>query len=775
MAQPLTVLLVEDNPYDAELVVRELQRTGYAPTWVRVDTEADFRKRLEEGADLILSDYEMPQFNGLRALEILNRSGRDIPFILISGTIGEDTAVAAMKQGAADYLLKDRLTRLGQATAHALEQARLRQDRLIAERAVRSNAKFIEDILNSLPAAVVVVDQTGVITAVNEPWRRFAGENGGTDSLGQNYLTVCQNSIDRYNLPDAQAAADGIRSVLDGTQVSFSLEYSCHSPTQQRWFVMRVSPLSSVRHGAVIAHVDITNRKHSEEQLRGSEERFRQLAESIDEVFWMTDPLKGSLIYISPAYEKVWGRTCASLYAASHTWVDSLHPEDRERVRAAARSKQLRGDYDEIYRIVRPDGSVRWLHEKAFPVRNEAGVIYRMVGVAEDITEKRQLETQFFRAQRLESIGTLASGVAHDLNNILAPIMMAAPLIRQSKSGKEIEKMLTTIEASSLRGAQLVRQLLSFGRGVEGERSLLSIRPIVDEVMAIAQQTFPKNITLVVDVPADVWPIIGDGTQVHQVLLNLCVNARDAMPDGGTLTMALGNQQYDLAAASMIPGAKAADYTVMRVSDTGTGMTPEVIDKIFDPFFTTKETGKGTGLGLATVMGLVKSHGGFVTLSSELGKGSTFQVHWPAASREQSAEPKAASALSPMGQGELILVVDDEENIREAVTATLSRHGYRVLSAKDGVEGVMRFADADQEIKLVISDLDMPNMDGITMIQVMRKTNPALKVIVSSGIASGKHMNSRMHELHALGVRDLLAKPYTVNQILKAVHAKLTQ
>ena len=773
MAQSLKVLLVEDDPNDAALIVRELQRAGYAPTWVRVDTEADFRTRLEEGADLILSDYEMPQFNGLRALEILNRSGRDIPFILISGTIGEDTAVAAMKQGAADYLLKDRLARLGQAVAHALEEARLRQDQVIAERTLRSNATFIEDILNSLPAAVVVVDETGVITAVNEPWRRFAGENGGSESLGQNYLTVCQNSIDRYNLPDARVAANGIRSVLDGTEVTFSLEYPCHSPTQQRWFVMRVSPLSGSRRGAVIAHVDITYRKQSEEQLRGSEERFRQLAESIDEVFWMTDPLKGSLIYISPVYEKVWGRTCASLYAASHTWVDALHPEDRERVQAAARIKQLRGDYDEIYRIVRPDGSIRWLHEKAFPVRNEAGVIYRMAGVAQDITEKRQLETQFFRAQRLESIGTLASGVAHDLNNILAPIMMAAPLIRQSKSGKDIEKMLTTIEASSLRGAQLVRQLLSFGRGVEGERSLLSIRPIVDEVMAMAQQTFPKNITLVAEVPADIWPIIGDGTQLHQVLLNLCVNARDAMPDGGTLTIAVGNRQFDLAAASMIPGAKAADYTVMRVSDTGTGMTPEVIDKIFDPFFTTKETGKGTGLGLATVLGLVKSHGGFVTLSSELGKGSTFQVHWPAASHEQSTEPKVASALPPSGQGELILVVDDEENIREAVTATLSRHGYRVLAAKDGVEGVLRFADADQEIKLVISDLDMPTMDGITMIQVMRKTNPALKVIVSSGMASGKQMNSRIHELHALGVRDILAKPYTVNQILKAVHAAL--
>jgi PAS domain S-box-containing protein len=519
----------------------------------------------------------------------------------------------------------------------------------------------------------------------------------------------------------------------------------------------------------------LEDEKQSGQSLRESEERFRQMTESIDEVFWMTDPVKGSLIYMSPAYEKVWGRTCASLYASPDRWVDALYPEDSERIRTAARTKQLAGEYNETYRIVRPDGTVRWLQEQAFPVKNAAGVIYRMVGVAQDITEKKQLESQFFRAQRLESIGTLASGIAHDLNNILAPIMMAAPLIRTSKSPAATEKMLTTVESSAQRGALLVRQLLTFGRGVEGERQMLAIAPIFGEMVTIARQTFPKNITIATEIADDVGPILGDATQVHQVLLNLCVNARDAMPQGGKLTMAAANVQVDRNSTTMAPGAKAGDYVRLSVADTGSGMTPEIIDKIFDPFFTTKEMGKGTGLGLATVLGLVKSHGGFVTLNSEPGAGSVFHVHFPASSRPEAFVPVVRTVAPPPGHGELLLVVDDEENIRDVVSGTLSQHGYRVITADDGIKGTSRYAMSLDDIKLVITDLDMPNLDGMTMIRVLQQMNPKLKVIVSSGALSREEMGARMTELTSLGVSAFLDKPYTADQILQVVHDALAR
>ena len=517
----------------------------------------------------------------------------------------------------------------------------------------------------------------------------------------------------------------------------------------------------------------LEDEKRSGQSLRDSEERFRQMTESIDEMFYMTDPGNGALLYISPAYEKIWGRTRASLFEFPEKWVDAIHPEDRERVLAVAASKHLRGYQEQHYRILRPNGSVRWLRDRSFPVKDAGGKLIRMVGVTQDITEQKELETQFFRAQRLESIGTLASGIAHDLNNILAPIMMAAPLIRQSKSPVDAGKMLATIESSVQRGAKLVRQLLSFGRGEEGEKKSLPVGPIIEELVAIAQQTFPKNMTIAAILPKDLAPILADATQVHQILLNLCVNARDAMPHGGPLIISAENIHFDAHAAATTPGAKAGYYVLVKVTDTGTGMTPAVMEKIFDPFFTTKDVGKGSGLGLATVMGLTKSHGGFVTLTSELGKGSTFAVYFPVATTPGTEVPLADAAPS-RGHGELLLLVDDEEAIRDSFRGVLIAHGYTVIVAMDGVEGTSRYALAMKEIQLVITDLDMPNMDGVTMIRVLKQMNPKAKIIVSSGLLQRNRMApSRATELKALGVVAFLDKPYTATDLLQAIHKAL--
>jgi PAS domain S-box-containing protein len=504
--------------------------------------------------------------------------------------------------------------------------------------------------------------------------------------------------------------------------------------------------------------------------LRESEERFRQMTESIDEVFWMSDPALGRMIYMSPAYEKVWGRTCASLYAATSSWIDAVHPDDRERIELAARTKQLAGTYDEVYRIMRPDETVRWIHARTFPVRNAQQKIYRMVGVAQDITEKKELETQFFRAQRLESIGTLASGIAHDLNNILAPIMMAAPLVRTSDSPEFTEKMLGMIESSVQRGAHLVRQLLTFGRGVEGEKSPMSLDPVIHEIVAMARQTFPRIITFSEEVPEKLAPVLADATQMHQILLNLCVNARDAMPHGGMLSINARNVQVDAVAAAANPGAREGAYVLVAVTDTGTGMTPEIADKIFNPFFTTKPVGKGTGLGLATVLGLVKSHDGFLKLRTKVGEGTTFEIYFPAVAHHDGGESFTPAMALAAGNGQLVLVVDDEENIRDTVRGLLIQQGYTAIVAENGIEGVSRFALAQNEVRLVITDLDMPDMDGVAMIKVLRLMNPKLKIIVSSGISRGRQPNDkRSLELTALGIDAFLDKPCTAEQVLRSV------
>jgi nitrogen-specific signal transduction histidine kinase/CheY-like chemotaxis protein len=393
------------------------------------------------------------------------------------------------------------------------------------------------------------------------------------------------------------------------------------------------------------------------------------------------------------------------------------------------------------------------------------------VTVREDITEKRKLESQLLRAQRMESLGRLAGGIAHDMNNILAPIMMAVPMLRMDFGPQEGEHLLNTIEASAHRGAQLIRQLLFFGRGVDGENIAIRVRDVVRELESMLLEMFPRSIAIRTNVPGDAW-VRGDPTQLHQVLLNLCVNSRDAMPEGGTLTLTVKNVLLAEDCRHHGPDARPGPHVRITVTDSGTGIPPEHMDKLFDPFFTTKEVGKGTGLGLATVAGIVKRHGGFVGVQSELGKGTTFEIHLPSAPVAAEQSNMAPAELPPRGRDQLILVVDDEPNIRCMVRTILVRRGYRVLTACDGREAAAMVDAHASELKLVITDIDMPVMDGINLIRLLRPRYPALKVIVSTGIQSTLRPG-RDDDLKNLGVETVMQKPYSAEEIFRAVHGMI--
>ncbi len=405
-------------------------------------------------------------------------------------------------------------------------------------------------------------------------------------------------------------------------------------------------------------------------------------------------------------------------------------------------------------------------------VRNSANEPRSVLVINTDLTETKNLETQFLRAQRLESIGTLASGIAHDLNNILSPILMSAAVLRRSVKDADGEKILGIIESSAERGAGIVKQVLTFARGVEGDRVLLQPKHLLSEMAKILTQTFPRNIDLKSQFPSNLWMVTGDATQLHQVLLNLCVNARDAMmPNGGSLTLAAENIEVDEHFAKMNPGALLGEHIVLKVTDTGMGMSPETMDKIFDPFFTTKEVGKGTGLGLATVIGIVKSHGGFLTVQSELGVGTTFRIFLPAS--DKNPEPARAEGAEPdfEGHGELILVVDDEAPIREALVQTLQDHGYRAYTAEDGSDALALYFQRRDEIKLVLTDLAMGQMDGLSLIRALRRLDPAVRIVVSSGHCPPDQVIT----LESLGVKRFLDKPYTASKLLRILREALTE
>jgi PAS domain S-box-containing protein len=402
-------------------------------------------------------------------------------------------------------------------------------------------------------------------------------------------------------------------------------------------------------------------------------------------------------------------------------------------------------------------------------IRDEGGQPKSILAINTDITEKKKIEAQFMRAQRMESIGTLAGGVAHDLNNILAPILMSIDLLKTFSERPEAQTILETIEVSAKRGADIVRQVLSFARGIEGERIEVQPKHLLKDLESIIKDTFPKDIRLSFCIPKDSWTILGDPTQVHQVLLNLCVNARDAMPNGGNLTLSVENCVLDTQYASMNIQAQPGRYLVISVVDSGTGIPPEVIDKIFEPFFTTKAPNKGTGLGLSTVMAIVKSHGGFVNVYSEPGKGTTFKVYLPARDTPYDGSAKVEINELPRGNGETILLVDDEASILTITSQTLQAFGYKVLTSMDGADAVATYAQHRYEIALVLTDMMMPIMDGPILIHALKRINPEVKIIAASGLNT--HENGV--KASGGGVQHFLTKPYTAGILLKAVRGIL--
>ncbi|WP_315791521.1 hybrid sensor histidine kinase/response regulator [Fischerella sp. JS2] len=400
----------------------------------------------------------------------------------------------------------------------------------------------------------------------------------------------------------------------------------------------------------------------------------------------------------------------------------------------------------------------RWTLVKDFDNTTQCFLV-----VNTDITQKKLLESQFLRAQRLESIGTLASGIAHDLNNVLAPILMTAQLLESQLHDERSQRLLPILISNAKRGANLVKQVLSFTRGMEGDRTLLQLKHIVREIQQVMRETFPKSIDVSATIPPNLWTIYGDATQLHQVLMNLCVNARDAMPNGGTLTISAENFLVDENYARMHLDAQVGAYVAITVSDTGVGIATEIIDRIFEPFYTTKEFGKGTGLGLSTVLGIVKSHGGFISVYSEVGKGSQFKVYLPAQQIPETLEEPEKEL--PIGNGELILVVDDEDSIRDITKTSLETHNYKAITASDGIEAIALYAEHRDEISVVLTDMLMPSMDGLTTIRTLKKINPNVKIIAVSGLASTEKVNAAAE----IGVKAFLSKPYTAKQLLQTI------
>lgn len=627
----MKILHLEDNPADAELVRMLVVRHWPECTLTTVASRFAFVGELNRTVyDLVLADFSLPSLSGLEALEMVKQAAADTPLIFFSGTIGEDRAIDAMKAGAQDCVLKDRLNRLAPAIARALRECEERRKRREAE----SRSRELGDYLNQAREAVIVTADDGRITFWNQGAERLFG-----------------------------------------------------------W-----------RSDEILGHT--------------AEEMF--------------DP--AIIANVNAAREET---------LAKGAWMGELRMRNRNRQELVVECRQSL-------------------------IRDDAGRPKARLSINTDITDRKRLEEQFLRSQRMEGIGLLAAGIAHDLNNMLAPILLAAPMLREHVSDPAALSLLGTLEKSAERGANLVRQIVTFAHGTTGEHRSMQVKHLLRDISSVIAGTFPKSIRLEDRIPTELCAIKGNPTQIHQVLLNLCVNARDAMPNGGTLRLRAENRVLSIPAAAAIEGGRPGVFLVLHIEDTGTGIPPEVLAQMWDPFFTTKEPGKGTGLGLATVRGIVENHNGFIDVTTAVGLGSAFRIFLPAAESAETDRLVPVARPLPPGKGELILVVDDERQIREMLMTTLMRNGYRVITAADGAAAAVLFAQRAADIRLVITDLHMPHLDGAMLGRALRRLNPASKLLVMSGLSSS--LGDRPAYKPEEFADSFLHKPFKPEVLLAKVH-----
>jgi two-component system cell cycle sensor histidine kinase/response regulator CckA len=717
----MKILHLEDNAEDAELV-RELVLEEWPDCVItQVATRAAFVNEVgPERYDLILSDFALHAMNGLEALKLAKERAPDTPFIFLSGTIGEDRAIDALQSGAQDYVLKDRMKRLNAAISRALRESEERRGRRQAE----SRSRDLTNFLNQSQEAVVLTELDGKITF----WNRGAEQLSGW-TAGEAIDRTCEALFD-------SATFGLIRHACDAASLAGECLGEIEIPNRsgrRRLVELRVTLVrdeAGQPRARLAMGTDITDRRQAELRIREQAEMLNQAREAI----YITD-LENRVIYWNAGSERlfgwradeVMGKTAEQFFEASTI----------AGVQAAREETHVKGEWSGELRLHTRVHQPLIVESRQTLIRNERGEPKARLCINSDITDRKRLEEQFLRAQRMENIGLLAAGIAHDLNNMLAPILLAAPMLRDHVSDPGALSLLSTLERSAERGANLVRQILTFAHGATGEQRVLQVKHVLRDIASVITGTFPKSIRLEEHIPSDLWPIEGNPTQIHQVVLNLCVNARDAMTDGGVLRLRAENRELEISAANAIEGARPGLFVVLHVEDTGSGITPEVVARMWEPFFTTKDSDKGTGLGLSTVRGIIESHHGFVEFSTAVGRGTSFRIHLPAADGVEAVHASPSVRPLPPGRGELILVVDDERHIRDMTFTMLTRSRYRVILAADGAEAAAVFAQRAAEIRLVITDLQMPNLDGVTLSRAIRRINPAIKVLLISGMATG--------------------------------------
>jgi PAS domain S-box-containing protein len=775
MSEPLRVLQVEDSESDAALILRLLKNGGYDVRGERVEDPNEMWAALKSQTwDVIISDHRMGQFDAPGALRILHETGQDIPFIIVSGSIGEELAVRMMKSGAHDYLLKNNLARLVPAVDREIREARARRDRRQAEKDLRDSEERL--------ALAIEATQLGTFDFSPETGRLVCSDLTRRHFGLPPDAEVSPDTFRRGLHPDDREQADQMvkRLLQPGSNGQYAAEYRTIGIEDgvERWISSwgRVffDPLGRpVRFVGVT--LDVTERKRLEEQFQRAQLRLRQIVVSSPAVLF-TLAIEGNeireLTWSSDNVREILGYAPEAAIGLAW-WTACVHPDDLERVRAAAHADLFtRGFTTQEYRFRHGDGSYRWTRSAIRLIREEAGPAREAVGAWSDITDQKRAEEeqtrlreQLQQAQKLESVGRLAGGVAHDFNNLLTVINgYTSMLLEELTPDNPMHESVMEIKIAGERGAALSQQLLVLSRKNVVQQKYINLNDIIVEVEKMLGRVIGEDVRLESALSPSLQQVQADPGQLHQVLMNLAVNARDAMPGGGTLRIETANVDFEEGGlpAGMTPGR----YIQLKVSDTGIGMSKDVQSHLFEPFFTTKEIGKGTGLGLATVYGIVKQCGGSILADSEPGRGTVFTIHLPradAVDAEETAEPVA----SMLRGTETILVVEDQEQLRVLAGRMLRRYGYRVLEAADSAEAQLHSKNYEGEIHLMLTDIVMPGLSGLELADLFKAQRPLMKVVFMSGYSDRAVARS----LELAGI--YLAKPFSPTALASKVREVL--
>jgi two-component system, cell cycle sensor histidine kinase and response regulator CckA len=760
------ILLVEDNAVDAELCVRALGKSGLPVCVDVVATREDFASKLEtQPIDIVISDYRLGDWNAIDALDMLRKTRPDTPLILVTGTLGDELAVECIKNGVTDYVLKHQLGRLPLALRRARQETTLRQAEKRAVEALREREEHYRILVENAPEAILVCDvERGRFIDCNAKAANLYGVSRETLlSHGPGDFTP----VDPAGGDSKEAADRAYCQALAGGTPSF--EYAIRRPDGRNipCEVHLISLPSSGRRLVRASIIDITERKQAEDALRKSEARYRGLVNNATYgVYW--EKPDGALIYANPALVKMLAyHDVDELLAAGNTRALYSDRSKRETVFADYHDRQR---IDAVAEWKRKDGriiTVRIQGRRATHAGENDEWIEVMV---EDITERIALETQLMQAQKFEAIGQLAGGIAHDFNNMIGAILGWAEMgMDETETGSKLRHYFDKVHLQGQRAASLTRQLLAFARRQILEPRDIDLNQSVPEALSLLEKVIGGNIVIRTSFGADLPLVHADPTQLEQVLMNLCINARDAMPEGGLLAVETSRILFDAEACKLQPLAHPGEYVMLSVTDSGTGMDSATLDRIFEPFFTTKELGKGTGLGLATVYGIVRQHGGFVNVYSEVGMGTTFRVYIPVSAAKAPSPEKRDDSLPVRGGTETLLVVEDHEGLRQLAIETLSKLGYKVIPAIDGEQAVREFSSHQDRIDLALLDLVLPKLNGPEIYNHISAARPDLPVVFATGYSADFAM---LHKIQRHGL-PVLQKPYTARDLARKVREAL--